>query len=197
MSCVSTRFCMAVGSVEQPGQGVTLAEVYDGVGWNVVPTPDVPGATDNELLGVSCSSQTACTAVGFSQSQGGAQTLAERWNGTGWAIQPTPLVMRSGLAAVSCASATACTAVGGSGSFPNAAGSALAERWNGTALVDRADPAGRARLRRGVAGRVVRVGDGMHGSRRGIQPQGGIVRRPCSALERELLVDEAEVRQRL
>lgn len=133
VSCVSPTFCMAVGSVEQAGQGTTLAEVYDGSAWSVVPTPNVPGATDNELLGVSCSSPTACTAVGFSQSLGVAQTLAEQWNGTLWSIQPTPLATASGLAAVSCTSATACTAVGGSGSFPDANGSALAESWNGTA----------------------------------------------------------------
>lgn len=132
VSCVSPQFCMAVGSVHRGTRGVTLAETYDGTVWTVMPTPDVAGATDNELLGVSCSSLTACTAVGFSQNRRGAtRTLAERWNGAAWSIQPTPFVLRSGLAAVSCPSAAACTAVGGAGSFPNVTGSALAERWNG------------------------------------------------------------------
>jgi hypothetical protein len=155
VSCVSSSFCVAVGSIERRNQGVTLAEVYDGARWAVMPTADVPGTTDSELLGVSCSSQTACMAVGFSQdTQGVTSTLAERWNGVGWSLQPTPGVPSSGLAAVSCWAPTACTAVGGSGSFPNAIGSALAERWDGTAWSLEPTPAlpsGSAEALRGVS----------------------------------------------
>ena len=133
VSCVSPTFCMAVGSIEGRKRGVTLAELYNGSDWTVLPTPNVRGTTDNELLGVSCSSGTSCTAVGFRQNkQGAARTLAEQWNGLAWSIDSAPFVFHSGLAAVSCASPTACTAVGGSGSFPDSIGSALAERWNGT-----------------------------------------------------------------
>jgi hypothetical protein len=58
-------------------------------------------------------------------------TLAERWNGKPWAIQPTPNPARaqqSRLWAVACASASACTAVG---TATKMAGNqvTLAERW--------------------------------------------------------------------
>ena len=91
------------------------------------------------LDGLSCSSATSCTAVGTYYPQPtpgvGYLPLAEHWDGTRWAIQPTPIPAGSPqaqLSAVSCASATSCTAVGfyyvdaGGNSGP------LAEHWNGT-----------------------------------------------------------------
>jgi hypothetical protein len=133
VSCTSASFCMAVGSVQRPARGVTLAQVYNGAGWAVVPTPNIRSAVDNELLSVSCTSPLACMAVGFRQNSSGATgALAERWDGFAWSILPMPRIPRSGLAGVSCPSPTTCMAVGGKGSFPSAAGSALVERWNGT-----------------------------------------------------------------
>ena len=59
---------------------------------------------------------TACTAVGdYGNSSGNDVTLAERWNGSSWKIQPTPNPTgqaASVLSGVSCTAATACTAVG-------------------------------------------------------------------------------------
>jgi hypothetical protein len=82
---------------------------------------------------VSCSSATDCTAVGYYNSSAESRvSLAERWNGTGWSIQPTgDPTQDSELNGVSCSSATACTAVG---DYTNLAGSdvTLAEAWNGT-----------------------------------------------------------------
>jgi hypothetical protein len=68
-------------------------------------------------------------------------TLAEHWDGTKWAIQPTP--NQNGpvnqLRGVSCTSATSCTAVG-DGNISKV----LAEAWNGTtwAIQSTATPAG-------------------------------------------------------
>jgi hypothetical protein len=65
---------------------------------------------------VSCSTATACTAAGDDYTPGPFySTLAERWNGTKWAIEATPNptgATQSFLFAVSCPSATACTAAG-------------------------------------------------------------------------------------
>jgi hypothetical protein len=86
------------------------------------------------LAGVSCSSATACTAVGDdSPAGGGIVTLAERWNGSSWSIQPIPSLpgATSLLTDVSCPSAGACTAVGYSVSGPTVA--ALVEQWDGAA----------------------------------------------------------------
>ncbi len=92
---------------------------------------------------VSCPSVTACAAVGHYFSTTGIEvTLAERWNGTSWAIQISPNpsgAAGSGLDGVSCTSATACTAVG---SYTGATGATrtLAERWNGATWAIQSTP---------------------------------------------------------
>jgi len=95
---------------------LTLAERWNGTSWAVQPTPNLTGATQSELSGVSCASTRACSAVGYYyNSSGDLVTLAERWNGTSWAVQPTPNptgAMQSELWGVSCPSASACSAVG-------------------------------------------------------------------------------------
>jgi hypothetical protein len=134
VSCTSARFCMAVGDASR-GAGAlptpafrdkTLAEEWNGTRWQIVRTPNP--SRHSELRGVSCTSPTACTAVGSSAS---AQwTLAERWNGARWTIQRTPNVSHIGytaLTAVSCASADTCIAVG-----TYDLGVGIAEHWNGT-----------------------------------------------------------------
>ena len=83
------------------------------------------------FAGVSCSSASACTAVGQYLASGGATgSLVERWNGTEWSIQPNPTSGATtddpSLGSVSCPSATSCTAVGSSLTGP------LAEKWNGS-----------------------------------------------------------------
>src|SRR5215470_1571363 len=129
-SCTAATSCMAVGTyVKASGVAVTLAERWDGTAWRIQPTPNPSGAAVSSLFGVSCTAPSACTAVGNSINQAGAsQTLAERWNGTRWAIQPTPNPAQGGgfLASVACPSASSCTAVGVSNA------GTLAERWNGT-----------------------------------------------------------------
>ena len=92
-----------------------------------------------QLESVSCSSASACTAVGNDRNPAGITvTLAERWNGTAWQRQhtPNPAEDTSGsidpnLAGVSCPAANFCEAVGSDqlGNVSNA----LAEMWNGRA----------------------------------------------------------------
>ena len=132
VSCVSARACVAVGYYldERSYAGLMLAERWDGTKWSIKQTPNPVGATQSELNGVSCSSATACTAVG-DYDHG---TLAERWDGTKWSTQQTPNptgASASVLSGVSCSSATACTAVG---EFQRNGVTTwmLAERWDGT-----------------------------------------------------------------
>ena len=141
VSCTSVTACTAVGSytsyVGTTGKQATLAERWDGTAWTIQPTPELAGPNGSSLEGVSCTSATACTAVGsYRNSAGKLVTLAERWDGTAWTVQSTPNPTGAGgsspsLQDVSCTSATACTAVG---DFYNSSGTAvtLAERWNGT-----------------------------------------------------------------
>ena len=139
VSCTSATACIAVGSrQDRTGAGVTLAESWNGTAWSVLKTPNPPGATESSLAGVSCTSATACTAVGYYRMPGSFRpsSLAEAWNGTSWSIQPTPHQSTADhvLNAVSCTSASACTAVGLVGY------QTLAERWNGTSWSNQPTP---------------------------------------------------------
>jgi hypothetical protein len=87
------------------------------------------------LAAVTCTSASACTAVGtYTASSGKGVTLAERWNGKSWKIQSSPNLagaLLSQLVGVACTSATSCTAVGtggpqvGGGGAPGADGGCL------------------------------------------------------------------------
>jgi hypothetical protein len=135
VSCTAASACTAVGyAINDAMVDVTLAERWNGKQWTIQRTPSPVGTTPSHLTGVSCTAMHACTAVGYYDDGSGKQvTLAERWNGKTWTIQPTPNptgAMSSDLRAVSCTAASACTAVGASTS---GAGKEvmLAERWNG------------------------------------------------------------------
>jgi hypothetical protein len=115
--------------------GVTPA-VAAASGWLVQETFN-PVGTGPNLKSVSCTSSTACTAVG-SYFSSETKPLAERWNGTSWVAQtvPAPEGSKSGVAiAVSCASSTFCTLVGEYESL-----TPLVEHWNGTSWTIQVTP---------------------------------------------------------
>jgi hypothetical protein len=68
----------------------TLIEHYNGSSWSVVSSPNT--GTDDNLNGVTETSPTNLTAVGYDIPSGasGAQTLTMTWNGTSWAIGSSP-----------------------------------------------------------------------------------------------------------
>jgi hypothetical protein len=133
ISCASATACEAVGQTGSGSGNGVFAERWDGMSWTVQ-TPQLPaGATSSQLSAVSCTSATACEAVGQFSSGGTAKTLAEVWSGSTWTIQATPNAASqtsNGLLGVSCISATACEAVGSS--FTGTTNVTLAEAWNGT-----------------------------------------------------------------
>jgi hypothetical protein len=117
--------CLSLGSVASP----TSAHAS----WSITPSPNVVGAKESALEGVSCPSLGSCVAVGYSISEGVSSPLAEVLNGGEWHLSapPLPSGAKSGtLYSVSCSSEVGCTAVGyyvtGSAAAP------LAERWNGS-----------------------------------------------------------------
>jgi len=198
VSCVTARFCMAVGDASRGAKAMpspayrdtTLTERWNGSRWRIIPAPSPAHAS--RLSGVSCPSPTACVAVG--SSAGGGRTLAERWNGVRWTVQHTPGIGRTGysaLTAVSCATAANCMAVG----TYNAGISGIAEHWDGKPVDDPA-PAGPAWAARPGAPRppgqrVVCVG---HSLRDGGQQPG---RDHGRALERRRLDHPADPGPRL
>jgi hypothetical protein len=117
-----------------------LVERWDGARWRIQSAPVPPGAQFPELNAVTCTAATSCIAVGdYVSSSGLDVTLAERWNGTSWAIQPTPnpsgAQFLSALTGLSCTARDACEA---SGAWDKGA---FAERWNGTSWSLQAVPA--------------------------------------------------------
>jgi hypothetical protein len=127
---------MAVGADDgSSGLSGSFAERWDGSAWTVAPVPDPgPGADAvSGLAGVSCTAADACAAVGSYGEP--TVTQVERWDGSGWSLQPTPNpsgAIASNLEAVACTGAGACTAVGlaqYSGFHENT----LTEAWDGSA----------------------------------------------------------------
>jgi hypothetical protein len=137
VSCVSSTFCIANGSyVNSSGTTVPLAEKWNGTEWTIQTTSSPASATYSGTTRVTCRSTTECDLVGAYATSAHPQVMpyAERWNGTEWKVQETPLpsgAKAGTLAEVSCASATECIAVG---DYQSSGGVLLplAERWNGT-----------------------------------------------------------------
>ena len=101
------------------------------VGWSIQPSPNPPGASASVLAAVSCSADDSCMAVGYYTKPGLDSTLAERWNGSAWAIVPTPNATSDNtLSGLSCVRSGACTAVGLSVS-PSSVVRPLVMAWNG------------------------------------------------------------------
>ena len=130
-SCPTTTKCELVGVTGNSGT-LPLAALWNGkLGRASISSQRVQVPTGSRfatLSGVSCTSVSACTAVGFFTDAAGAHTLVERWNGSSWQIQPSGTTQ--GLFnAVSCSSATFCVAVGEHGSSAQAE---LVETWNGS-----------------------------------------------------------------
>ncbi len=136
-SCTSSTACIAAGDfVSASGKRVPFAESWNGTAWTLQEPPNPTGSTETYVRGVSCTSSTACVAVGqFGTGSGEVVLLAESWNGTAWSVQEPPRPTGkpdSYLYSVLCTSSTTCMAIGdyvsgSSGRTP------LAESWNGTA----------------------------------------------------------------
>jgi hypothetical protein len=135
-SCPSGSDCTAVGEyLSSTSTSLALAERWNGRRWSTQHASNPQGALGGQLVAVACQSATTCTAVGdFTNSTGDVESLAERWNGKHWVIQPTAAPPSGGtsgaLVAVRCTSAVNCIAVG---DYEDSAdvGKTLAEHWNG------------------------------------------------------------------
>ena len=141
VSCPSATACTAVGSafVKATSRSVNLAEAWNGTSWRLQAIPTPKGSANSLLFGVSCTSRSACTAVGYyDNAVGRAVAVAERWNGTAWHLQVIPKPAGIQLFGVSCSAGHACTAVG----YGPGTGDAkpIAEAWDGTTWHTQAVP---------------------------------------------------------
>ena len=141
VSCSGPATCTAVGhDVNTSGIQVTLAEAWNGAGWQRQATPNPAGDTTSSvapsLAGVSCPVAGFCVAVGSYQSGFFQAGLAQTWNGQQWTAQssfPVP-ADSSGwqLTGVSCTSPRFCEAVGGYANTDTGLNDTFAATWNGT-----------------------------------------------------------------
>jgi hypothetical protein len=134
VACSSEETCEAVGSYTAGGRRgtVSLAEGWKGTSWTIQATPNLEPSEYTPLKNISCSSSSACTAVGYHIVTGVESPLVERWNGSAWAVQSVPLPAETGSAHfndISCPSATMCAAAGYY-THGESEGS-LFETWNG------------------------------------------------------------------
>jgi hypothetical protein len=131
VSCLSARFCLAVGSTDTEAlNGATgFAETWNGTAWTLVPIAQPSGSIGSRLYAVSCVTTGFCEAVGVYRTSEDTYSLAERWNGSSWQVQSSP--NQSGqstetwLDGVSCVSVKFCQATDSMGP--------LIAQWNGTA----------------------------------------------------------------
>lgn len=128
VSCATPESCLAVG-VGDPDAGSTMgsesapiALLWNGAEWREA---SPPARSHAQLDAVSCSSASACLAVG----REGTSPVALLWSDGKWRDVSPPLA-GARLDGVSCSSPTECVAVGSQaiGSGPT---TALIERWNG------------------------------------------------------------------
>jgi len=120
VSCASSTFCMATGYYYYESKFVytPLSERWDGTSWTIKEANPVKEKM-NWLYGVSCTSSSACTAVGAEEVNATShetKAMARVWSGSEWSTQTMPEPNASSLTDVSCTSSTACTAVGESAS---------------------------------------------------------------------------------
>jgi hypothetical protein len=80
VSCPSARLCIAVGSyIVRHGEEM-FAERWNGSRWSRLRTPNLPSRDQPTFYGLSCTSATACVAVGYIYKQGNPVPLVERYS---------------------------------------------------------------------------------------------------------------------
>jgi hypothetical protein len=129
IDCPTARVCVAVGTQTGDEDTAPVTAYVDGM------TVELGSAAARDdvavLVSVSCTSTTACTAVGHSSSDIWDRTLVETLAGSDWTIVDSPDrdEFNNDLFAISCTSAASCLAVGQHERGGRTR--TLAERWDG------------------------------------------------------------------
>jgi hypothetical protein len=134
VACAGADHCFALGSyLAGDVSPAPFIDSWNGAIWSWQAAPVPNDLVDSALNSVSCVSSTSCETVGYYFRDKNFKTLplADRWNGSDWALQTMPNPHNSidtEMTSVSC-SKSMCMSVGSwsSGNEP------VAERWNGSA----------------------------------------------------------------
>ena len=137
VACASASDCWAVGysgSSDYPNEPkFTFITHQNGAGWATVTSPNVTGADNSVLRSVTCVSTSDCWAVGNDRTDTNVHTLIEHWNGSSWAIVPSPNASSINLlTSVACGSGSDCWAAGFA-TMSSGIVQTLIEHWNGSA----------------------------------------------------------------
>jgi hypothetical protein len=146
VSCVSATFCVAVGQYATRSSGGGMIDSWNGRSWRLMRAAWPRGTSFGALAGVSCVSAKNCIAVGGGGNARGLVTVAERWDGTSWALTPVRWprgTTNAVLTGVSCPAVNRCVAVAAVNQnlIPNSnQGKAAAVTWNGRAWATTSTP---------------------------------------------------------
>jgi hypothetical protein len=126
----------AVGRVQAGSGWAGLAEHWNGTKWAARSVPAPTGSGDVYLNGVTAIGPGNAWAVGNSvnaSSQAG-HTLTEHWNGTAWAVVPSPSPKVSSNSVLLSVSAVSAGNVWAAGYYDDSTGTpvGLIEHWNGS-----------------------------------------------------------------
>src|SRR5262249_60981771 len=110
VACAWASACTAVGTRRA---GRQLAEGRNGRPWRPQAARTPSGSQEISRAGVACPTRTVCPAVGLNLTGFPPLTLAERWSGGRWRIQPTPALVAYdiGFPGVACPTVSACYAL--------------------------------------------------------------------------------------
>jgi len=132
VSCVAGNTCTAVGDYFTGTAFRTLVERRLGTSWSITSSPNMGHSYDNKLTGVSCTTRSACAAVGDYDTATSKRALIEHFDKDVWSIVASPNAGPKGadyLNGISCTS-KACIAVGAH--FTGSASLTLIERRVGS-----------------------------------------------------------------
>jgi hypothetical protein len=138
VSCSASTSCVAVGSYDGATNSQTLAEVWNGVTWSIVASPNLSSNFENILNNVSCTTASFCMAVGSEDTAASPPSLIEMWNGTTWSIVSSPATSipnsdENVLYGVSCTGPSNCVATGHWSNTGDVTDQTLIEQWDGSA----------------------------------------------------------------
>src|SRR5271166_2167757 len=137
ISCVGTKFCVAVGDYFVSSTESSLVEVWNGKSWSLLTSPNPTGGTSVTLEAVSCTSTTSCVMAGDFYNVKAWDAWLTVWSGKTKKWATTTEKAPSGdfqpsLYGISCTTKPSCMAVGTDiGPSPDSDSFGVSYNWNG------------------------------------------------------------------
>jgi len=123
VSCPAVSQCWAAGYYTSGTTSHTLIDQWTSTSATALTPPNIDATHNNLLNSITCTSASACWAVGFDiGSSGNDVPLIEQWDGNAWTIVPSRpgSLANNQFNAVTCPSAANCWAIGDTfGGTPN------------------------------------------------------------------------------